>query len=501
MESDSIDGQSVASVSDEHSSVDGGVERGRKRKYNKGVQAEITKHGPLTLFIIIGMLGGLWQVQFGNVYGDMWDEFEDGRMRVFGVVLGRWEFIHVADCKPDDDWSVLRKSAKALSRMQIVGYLKYNIIDRIELNDHFETASMSARLLIRSMSVLIVCKTMPNEAIRGNALLKETLTKWNLEHGVPKICNSVLCNSLAHSATTEDNTYFHVVACGRRAPHRSRIFEWPSVAECRQLISRALADVRSGGVHPDSVPRRLAHPANIMIRWIDSTRTLAKLKNAHKAKTSWIALFSIGAPETKEEMEARIRTVNAETLRLARVRIDLVAMLVFRLFFATLTFVNVYLYADTSPQWRGTELMAASFDMTANEITGIQHRLFPLVIIGRSMLSAVGKCITLLWQIFLMVGPNFYRMRAFLLAVRSITTDLGTERLLAKQPDILIPFFKWIKGYVPKGSKPGLFLFPRALVAVGWNHLVDGLVNRGLCSLPWFPCVLDSIKAINRFPA
>jgi len=208
MESDSIDGQSVASVSDEHSSVDGGVELGRKRKYNKGVQAEITKHGPLTLFIIIGMLGGLWQVQFGNAYGDMWDEFEDGRMRVFGVVLGRWEFIHVADCKPDDDWSVLRKSAKALSRMQIVGYLKYNIIDRIELNHHFETASMSARLLIRRLSDLIAMTSMPNGAVRGNAPLKETLTKWNLEHGVPKICNSVLCNSLAHSATTEDRQKF-----------------------------------------------------------------------------------------------------------------------------------------------------------------------------------------------------------------------------------------------------------------------------------------------------
>jgi len=77
-------------------------------------------------------------------------------------------------------------------------------------------------------------------------------------------------------------------------------------------------------------------------------------------------------------------------------------------------------------------------------------------------------------------------------------TVLGTERLLAKQPDILIPFFKCITAYVPKDSKPEKFLFPRSLVAAGWNHLVDGLVRRGLCSLPWFPSVLDSIKAINR---
>ena len=98
-----------------------------------------------------------------------------------------------------------------------------------------------------------------------------------------------------------------------------------------------------------------------------------------------------------------------------------------------------------------------------------------------------------------MVGPNFYQMRAFLKAARAITMDLGTERLLAKQPDILIPFFKWINAYVPKDSKPEKLLFPRVLEAAGWNHLVDGLVRRGLCSLPWFPSVLDSIKAINRF--
>ena len=236
-----------------------------------------------------------------------------------------------------------------------------------------------------------------------------------------------------------------------------------------------------------------------IIRYLDATKTLSQLRQVYTAKKKWIKVLSHGGPESAEDMQRRVQNVGAETLRLGRVRLDAVAMLLFRLFFATLTLVNIYLYADASPQWRGVELMATSFDMTCSTSDHISHRLLPLVCVGRSMLTAMGKCITILWQIFLMVGPRFQAMRDFLFAIRSITTDLGTERLLANQPDILIPFFKWIGGFIPKGSRPQEFLFPRAIVAVGWNHVVDGLLKRGLSSLRWFPKFLDQVKSINRF--
>ena len=63
-----------------------------------------------------------------------------------------------------------------------------------------------------------------------------------------------------------------------------------------------------------------------------------------KNKQNWIKLFSIDGPETPEQMEARVRTVCPESLRQARVRFDLVAMLAFRSFLQAVIFVNVYLH-------------------------------------------------------------------------------------------------------------------------------------------------------------
>ena len=125
--------------------------------------------------------------------------------------------------------------------------------------------------------------------------------------------------------------------------------------------------------------------------------------------------------------------------------------------------------------------LASSFDikLCKGEQTFWQRRLFPLVSIGPMMTTVMGKTMSLLWQVYLVAGPHPRGMRTFLNRIRSITTDLGTERLVAGCSDVLPEFYNWIGAKLPKPVSRRKHLFPRALVTPGWCHINDGLVRRG----------------------
>ena len=93
-------------------------------------------------------------------------------------------------------------------------------------------------------------------------------------------------------------------------------------------------------------------------------------------------------------------------------------MLLFREYWAKLfpDLPDVYIFVDGSPQWKGVELYAASFDifMYRDGQWTRQRRLLPVIRIGMHMLSREGKALVLLWQSFLLVGPDFHALRRFL---------------------------------------------------------------------------------------
>ena len=127
-----------------------------------------------------------------------------------------------------------------------------------------------------------------------------------------------------------------------------------------------------------------------------------------------------------------------------------------------------------------------------------QRRLFPQISVSKTMFSRWGKTYALLWLCFLMVGPSYVRLRAFLKCVKGFCTDLGTERQVPDVPDCLIGYCKSINLRVPASATPQPFLFPSALLLCGWHHLFDGLIRFGLCSLGWFKPFLKQLKILNK---
>jgi hypothetical protein len=52
---------------------------------------------------------------------------------------------------------------------------------------------------------------------------------------------------------------------------------------------------------------------------------------------------------------------------------------------------------------------------------------------------------------------------------------------------------------LPSDSREGAYLFPRALVAPGWRHLIGKLIRMGLGSLPVVLAWLELLKKVAKF--
>jgi hypothetical protein len=188
------------------------------------------------------------------------------------------------------------------------------------------------------------------------------------------------------------------------------------------------------------------------------------------------------------------------SLRRQRANLDIVCMNLFRLFWMTMDWstVHIMVHLDASPQWRGTELLAGSFDLIIRNVAYFcQHRYFPQLRIGPALFTVRGKCFALLWMIWLMVGPSFRAVRAFCDRVTFIVSDYGSEHKIPDLPDLLPDFFQKIGVDIPApiADIRQKFLFPQGLLLPGWHHVFDGLVRWGLFTLDCFGEVLLIIKS------
>ena len=173
------------------------------------------------------------------------------------------------------------------------------------------------------------------------------------------------------------------------------------------------------------------------------------------------------------DLQVDIQSYNC--LRQLRIRLDIVSMLLWRDVFATtvLADVNLYLLVDGSPQWRGKEVYAVSFDFIQRSAGKRYYvrRLCPVAQHGKVITSVHDKRIALIWMLSLMVGPFTACFLEVLSRIRSITSDLGTERKLAHLA-VLAPEFWRFLGSKAAPIRRG-WLFPNmALQAPGWAHVL-----------------------------
>ena len=248
------------------------------------------------------------------------------------------------------------------------------------------------------------------------------------------------------------------------------------------------------GEDPYTIPKwDRMKDVELVMRWLRATKDLKQQRTTSENAKAWAELFAYKRDDlSPENLMNHLVDVSSETLRRARVRLDATCMLIHRKIWRQCLgeTVSFHIYIDGSPQKRGSEMLAISYDVCCwpDPDRCIQRYLFPVLKLGHGQLTLVGKALMLIWAVFLVFGPHEEVMRCFFDNVTAVCSDLGTERLLPTVEDLLPHLFGLVRGHnsTTKLSRQAK-LMPRAIQMQGWKHLWDNVLQRICCSIEWFP--------------
>lgn len=104
------------------------------------------------------------------------------------------------------------------------------------------------------------------------------------------------------------------------------------------------------------------------VQWIAATMDLKAIRKKSRAKAAWARLFTKGKAIEAKRLEEAAGNTNYEQLRTWRVRLDITCMVLFRKYLASFVIddLDIFLYTDGSPQWKGLEMIASTMDMVAS---------------------------------------------------------------------------------------------------------------------------------------
>lgn len=464
---------------------------------------------PCRVYILVEKgVGGLWSSAFPDEQA-AGEEQEDC---VRGMVVAKV----VASGLSSPTTSVLQERLRSLvlvesHRASVQGFLEYEILARFILDDPAALAQPMSdpATILASLSGLRGVSSVSTDpgATPNCRAAGDCCHEWNNAFQPMQPAAVVeLAKGVADRAI-EGGKHLHCVALTGKVNRKRLLSEGDA---SRKRLKRLREDLPQ---QEEPVPMVIAEKRwngrfgvkdpDVMLQWLDCSQDLKQQALANIACKKFAKLLSksSGVPEAK--LLENAESVSASLLKLSRVRLDCAANLLHRAWWSEvskLSDVSVHIFCDSSPQWRGVELFATTVDFV---VDGVLHRrLAPLVSLNSAQLDRHGKLAALLWQAFLMVGPSFASMQDFCASVRSVTTDMGVERLLSDNGSCLGAFFAT---FDPEGmgladsSGSGQWLFDRCLHMPGFRHMIDNIMQKALSSMQAFPGFLLKLKAIVKF--
>ena len=155
---------------------------------------------------------------------------------------------------------------------------------------------------------------------------------------------------------------------------------------------------------------------------------------------------------------------------------------------------SLHLYADCSPI-TGRELFAMVWDIFTNNY---HHRLLPGSTVAHGYQRVIDKVMALLWALWLVTGA-VATFLTVLFAVRSISTDQGSESLMAGMENVLEEFFKRIGVKYDPSMFPFRRLFPNAISVPDWSHLWSNAIKSAFETFPEWPKYLSRLRVLLEF--
>lgn len=463
------------------------------------------------VFVILAGPAGLWAGLGDDARArQSWPQLSANCALLVGVVLAKaFELVPVGAPAKDGPHERMRElSARKTKARHVFGYVEHPVLESAETQQPPQLQMpVTAACLVQcaALGVSITPKTEGEHDSGTN--LGDMVKLWGKRCKRPPTF-VLMAFGAAQGIVKGIWHCIHSVPITKKIARKQLLV--PSEPHARHLKG-FIADVKETGEDAGQAHLRtpkwaaLLKEPDLVLDWLRATEHLKGLRHAQSTAYAYGKLFARCSRISPSRLMGDLEYVRYETLRVARLRLDAVAMLIFRRFWAkTVTAaasqegnVSLYLFCDASPTWRGVELWASSFDLFDG--SGFLRRLFPCVALKGDLLDSSGKTFALLWQIFLVAGPDFERVRQFCSRVRAVVTDMGVERKICDMPDVLGDFYSILQpGFVPP-SGPMQHLWPRALAVPGWKHQVDLLIRHGLTSMAFFPKWLQRLKALNSF--
>ena len=471
-------------------------EEAQEPRNRRGRQARVradVRNGTPCMFLILAGISGFYSAAELPTFAAIGDaEVEalsvHGKIFLVGVVIGAWTLKNL------DDLSWVGSEAIRGTRQHVFGLIEY------VTSGNFAALQVPMEVDARRYAWEIVDSARQQVLDTG-----VSLDSWYGEQVFGRVATVTLVPFIALAVCKQLLTSFHAVPVTARSNRRLLLNVAPSSRVVKRFFHQDVPAGPAGngrgrgrGV-PNRIPRRPRWhnqiPIDLIIKWVSAVRFL---RDSAKTKEATAAFAKVLTTSDQEAMRLydSCNFVCQEVLRSARIRLDIVSMLLFRAYFKSLDLstTHIHIWIDGSPQWRGVEMFAMSFDLIIGN--RVERRLFPVLTLRVCQLDATSKTLALLWGIWLLVGPEAHHVRAFCRCVRSICTDAGVERLVVSMDDFIDEFIRKMNGKVREPLKSPELLFPKAVKSPGWRHCWDVLIRRGLVQLEWFPSWLKHLKAV-----
>ena len=164
------------------------------------------------------------------------------------------------------------------------------------------------------------------------------LLEWK---GAERISTIALAPAAAQHVAMGQSVVIHAVALTSKT-HRHLLNQETSTKRIKRFMKHfghmlPLQPQRRPVLHLQRIADRFkSAAADLVIDWVRASSNAKRIRDCRVSAGSFARLFARNGPDTTGQMMARLESISYPVLRLARVRLDSVAMLAYRHFWRTL---------------------------------------------------------------------------------------------------------------------------------------------------------------------
>ena len=293
--------------------------------------APLVCNGPLQLYVVVMSSTGLWQAVKSDL--NCWPEELEGTRLVGFVLAESWSFVR----KGYKAFSEVHKSlhyflARKFQGRNIFGFIDYQIHSVAEFAEPIEVNMEAVQASLRGfMGEEIHVRGPAGDVHRTR--LSAVIEEWQAfsRRVWPVVC---LSPGFALHVMRGSCPTLHSVAITRKTNRRMLLI--PQVPSRRQL-ARFIQDeiARCAPQQLESPHVRLPAWASFMtepgevIDWLDSSSHIRDQREIKTATLAFSRIFARFSKRSRHELTKDIKFIDYKTLRQARVRLDVLSMLVF----------------------------------------------------------------------------------------------------------------------------------------------------------------------------